>query len=167
MTARNDIFRRENNKGVIEMGHFEQEIVLSAKETTVLRWKGERSKTRFGAIGMIFLGLFGTALTTEADRTLRIILWIICIAAIIALAVVEYTLNRMIAQGEKEIYAESLEVIKSKKKLEELGIASFNADFDRQQLILAEPEGKEPFALALYLIVLGICFGFLIYLLLP
>ena len=61
------------------------------------------------------------------------------------------------------LFKASVEALDAKKKLEQLGVTTYNADFDRQRVLLNEPEGKEPFALVWYLVCIGVVLAFFLY----
>jgi hypothetical protein len=145
------------------MGLFQEEMNLSGMETTIYQWKEQKAKIQWIAVGMILVGIVANWLTSIEGRKLHLILWGIIFVVEVAFAVLDARLAGLIGKGEVEHYKASIEALDAKRKLEELGVASYNSDFDRQRVLMQEPEGKAAFSLAWYLICIGICLAFFLY----
>lgn len=145
------------------MSMMQEELALSGMETTIYNWRAQRTRIQWIAVGMILVGIVANWLTSNDGRKLHLILWGIILVVEAAFAVLDAKLAGMIGEGEVMLFKASVEALDAKKKLEQLGVTTYNADFDRQRVLLNEPEGKEPFALAWYLVCIGVVLAFFLY----
>ena len=145
------------------MSMMQEELALSGMETTIYNWRAQRTRIQWIAVGMILVGIVANWLTSNDGRKLHLILWGIILLVEAAFAVLDAKLAGMIGEGEVMLFKASVEALDAKKKLEQLGVTTYNADFDRQRVLLNEPEGKEPFALVWYLACIGVVLAFFLY----
>ncbi|MBP5489847.1 MAG: hypothetical protein J6Y10_04515 [Lachnospiraceae bacterium] len=143
------------------MNGLQDEMELSHQEDTLRRWKEQSSQIKAIIIGAL---LFGGVATLFVDgKKGHIILWIVVLLAIGALIACDVRLCWMIAEGEKQVYNNTMELIHKKKNLEELGVINYRADFNREVMQMHIPADKASIPLPFYLIVVLIGIAFLAY----
>ena len=140
------------------MGLMQEEMALSYKESTLRRWQHERSLTQWIAVGMILLGLVASWLGELKKE--KLIAWGVSMVAVIVLAVIDARYADMISKGREEYYNSAMDSLRTRRKLEELGFSQYDTKEEQQRLYKDMPMSKEPFALAWFLIVFGICLAF-------
>lgn len=127
---------------------------ITEMENTLLSWKQSVDKVRaclIGApIGCGFLTLIFSA------KTDRLVIWVICFVTCVFFTIIDITLQRYIAEGERELFSASMDLADRKEKLASLGVIDYNAEAGRRLLYMNIPDRKVKIPLALYIIVDGI-----------
>ena len=134
--------------------NYTEDRKITGMENTLLRWKRSVDSVRACLIGTpIVCGLLSLIFRAKSDR---LILWGVCFGACAFFTVIDITLQRYIAEGERELYSSSLDLIERKEKLASLGVIDFNAEASRRLLYMNVPDRRVKIPLALYIIVDGI-----------
>jgi len=136
------------------MSFMNDEITVSGKETVIFQWKEKRKAIQWISAAAVVVALIVSLI---ADGKERVVLWCIITGAVLLLAACDCWLAHLVHCGEKEVYLNEIENIKTKNKLESLGVASFNSDLQREWLLLSPPSQITPYAIPLYAVLMSIC----------
>ena len=126
---------------------------ITHMEDVIGRWKRSSDTTRACLIAVPVIALVLMLLFSSKGE--RLVLWIIALLACAALTLCDLTLQRYIAQGEKQMYNAQMELIDRKEKLAGIGVLDFDANASRRLLMMNIPDGAVKIAFALYIIVDG------------
>ena len=142
---------------------FYEGMKFAGMENTIHRWKESYYRVRVAMVGLLVFG--GLMMLLTDNKKARLFVWIICVLANGFLTFCDIRLHQYIAKGESVLYEEQMKSIDTKRRLEELGVVNYSADFNREMLLMHIPEGKITVSLAFYVIVNGIGLAFFLYVL--
>ncbi|MBR6019851.1 MAG: hypothetical protein IK055_06495 [Lachnospiraceae bacterium] len=138
-----------------------EEMKFVKMESAIHNWKEASYRVRVCMVA--FLVACVIAMWLSGTRKGDLIITIICLLANGFLTYCDVRLHQFIAKGESVLYEEQMKSIDTKRRLEELGVFNYSADFNREMLLLHIPEGKTQIALAFYFVTNGIGLLFFIY----